>query len=263
VGIDIVNHCLNDILCQGAKGLTFLDYIAVEHLDPKQIEMLVVGMANACKAAGVELVGGETAELPGTYAKNEFDLVGMVTGVVEKSKIIDGSKIAPGDAILGLASSGLHTNGYTMARKVFFDRLGHAVDSHLDELGRSVGEELLSPHKNYSTNLWPLLQTHPVKGLAHITGGGLLDNVPRILGKSLDAVISKSAWEIPPVFRIIAEGSGAPEDEMMRAFNMGVGMVIVIGSDEADSLATALKDAGETVFELGTIEKGQGITRLV
>ncbi|HJM83107.1 MAG TPA: phosphoribosylformylglycinamidine cyclo-ligase [Nitrospinota bacterium] len=263
VGHDIVNHCLNDILCQGAKGLTFLDYVATDKLHPNQIEKLVEGLAKACLKAGVELVGGETAELPGIYAKNEFDLVGMVTGVVEKSKIIDGSTICAGDAVLGMASAGLHTNGYTMARKIFFDKLGYSIDSHLGELGHTVGEEFLIPHKDYSTILWPLIQSHPIKGLAHITGGGLLDNVPRILGDHLDAVISKSAWEIPPIFRILSQASGADEDEMMRTFNMGIGMVIVIAPQKADSLAKELKDVGETVFELGLIEDGRGITRMV
>lgn len=263
VGADLVNHSLNDILCQGAKGITFLDYIAVEKLAPEHIEQLVTGMASACRAAGLALVGGETAELPGVYVKGEYDLAGLITGVVEKSKIITGSTIASGDVILGLASSGLHTNGYTMARKVFFGRLQMKVDTHVPELGRTVGEELLAPHRDYSRVLWPLLQTYPVKGLAHITGGGLIDNVPRVLPASVDAKINKSAWEVPPVFRIIARTSGAPEREMYRAFNMGVGMVIVIERGHAGALTQELRAEGETVFELGEIVPGTGVTRLV
>ena len=263
VGADLVNHSLNDILCQGAKGITFLDYIAVEKLAPEHIEQLVAGMASACRAAGLALVGGETAELPGVYVKGEYDLAGCITGVVEKSKIITGADITPGDMILGLASSGLHTNGYTMARKVFFDRLQMKVDTHAPELGRTVGEELLAPHRDYSRVVWPFLQKYPVNGLAHITCGGLMDNVPRILPSTVDARINKSAWDIPPVFRIIARTSGAPEQEMYRAFNMGVGMVIVIGRDHAGALTHDLCGGGEKVFELGEIVPGTGVTRLV
>ncbi|MBI4829506.1 MAG: phosphoribosylformylglycinamidine cyclo-ligase [Nitrospinae bacterium] len=263
VGADLVNHSLNDILCQGAKGITFLDYIAVEKLAPEHIEQLVTGMASACRAAGLALVGGETAELPGVYVRGEYDLAGLITGVVEKSKIITGATIAPGDVILGLASSGLHTNGYTMARKVFFDRLKMKVDTHVPELGRTVGEELLAPHRDYSRVLWPLLQTYPVKGLAHITGGGLIDNLPRILPSKVDAKINISAWEVPPVFRIIAQTSGAPEREMFRAFNMGIGMVIVIEGAHATALTHDLCAGGEKVFALGEIVPGTGVTRLV
>lgn len=262
VGVDIVNHCCNDILCQGAKPLTFLDYIAVESLSPEMVAQLVSGMAQACRDTGVSLVGGETAELPGIYMKGEYDLAGIITGVVEKSKILTGSEIRPGDAVLGLASSGLHTNGYTLARKVFFERLGLTVDSAPAELGRTVGEELLEPHRDYSRVLWPLLQSYPIKALAHITGGGLIDNVPRILPETCDAVIEKKSWEVPPVFRMIAESSGAPEEDLYRSLNMGVGMVIVIPAEHADVLSGELQKAGETVWRLGEIEEGIGKTRL-
>lgn len=263
VGMDIVNHSCNDILCQGAKPLTFLDYIAVESLKPEHIEQLVTGMVKACAANGVALVGGETAELPGTYIKGEYDLAGMITGVVEKSKIITGKSIRPGDMILGLASSGLHTNGYTLARKVFFDRLKMTVDTIPMELGRSVGEELLSPHRDYSRVVWPLLQTHPVKGIAHITGGGLIDNVPRILPDNVDAVIKLGSWDIPPVFVMIREGGDVPSGDMFRTFNMGIGLVMVIAESDAETFARDLRDAGENVFALGRIEAGTGVTRLV
>lgn len=263
VGVDIVNHCCNDILCQGAKPLTFLDYIAVESLKPDMMEQLVTGMAKACANNGVALVGGETAELPGVYVKGEYDLAGLITGVVEKSRIITGKGIEPSDSILGLPSSGLHTNGYTLARKVFFDKLKLSAESRHDELGRTVGEELLEPHRDYSKVLWPLLQKFPVKGLAHITGGGLIDNVPRVLPDDTDAVISTGAWEIPPVFRVIQEGGGVPMDDMFRSFNMGIGMVVIIAEDEADGFSDAVENLGQNVFRIGKIEKGAGKTRLV
>lgn len=264
IGIDIVNHCCNDILCQGAKPLTFLDYIAVESLDPGQIEQIVSGMAKACEETGTALVGGETAELPGVYIKGEYDLAGIITGVVEKSKIITGQDIVEGDVILGLPSSGLHTNGYTLARNVFFDRLKFSIDSTPAELnGRSVGEALLEPHRDYSRLIWPLLQTHPVKGIAHITGGGLLDNIPRILPNGVDAVIEKSSWEIPPLFTMIQNGGDVPESDMFRSLNMGVGMVIVISKNNADSFVNDLEAADETVCNLGEITKGKSKTRLV
>jgi len=263
VGFDIVNHCCNDILCQGAKPLTFLDYIASESLKPAQIEKLVSGMASACRVAGVALVGGETAELPGTYSKGEYDLVGIITGVVEKSKIITGKDISPGDAIVGLASSGLHTNGYTLARKALFEKMGFNVNDTPPGIGRSVGDALMKPHRNYSNALWPLLQDHPVKGLAHITGGGLVDNIPRILPDNTDAVIEKSSWEIPPLFLMIREGAGVPEGDMFRTFNMGIGMVAITGPSETESLKNALEKAGETVYMIGTIEKGSGKVQLV
>jgi phosphoribosylformylglycinamidine cyclo-ligase len=263
VGYDIVNHCCNDILCQGARPLTFLDYIAVERLSPDMIEGLVTGMAEACARNGVALVGGETAELPGTYAPGEFDLVGLVTGVVDREKIITGADIAEGDVILGLPSSGLHTNGYTLARKVIFDRLKLTVDSTVDGIDGTVGGALLAPHRDYSRLLWPLLQYHPVKGLAHITGGGFRDNIPRVLPAGVDAVIERSAWNVPRLFTLIGEGGGVPEEDMFRTFNMGVGMVIVIAPDKAGPLVDALESAGETVYRLGLIEQGTGVTRLV
>ncbi len=263
VGIDIVNHCCNDILCQGARPLTFLDYIAVEVLKPEQIEQLVAGMAKACRENGVSLVGGETAELPGTYAKGEYDLVGVITGIVEKSKIITGQTIQPGDTLLGLASSGLHTNGYTLARKVIFDTLEMDIDEAPPELGRPVGEALLEPHKDYSQTMLPLFDKYDIKGLAHITGGGLPGNLSRVLPDGCDAVISKQSWDTPPLFQLIASGGLVPSDDMYRTFNMGIGMVIVTGPDNAKNLINALDSSGETVYTIGAIEEGKGTVRLV
>ncbi|MBI5814674.1 MAG: phosphoribosylformylglycinamidine cyclo-ligase [Nitrospinae bacterium] len=262
VGIDLVNHCCNDILCQGARPMTFLDYIAVEKLDPAQVDMLVKGMVTACVDNGAALVGGETAELPGTYAKGEYDLVGLITGVVEKSGIITGKDIKDGDTILGLKSSGLHTNGYTLARKALFGKLGFTVDTFRSELGTTVGEALLAPHRNYSKLIAPLLAKHKVKGIAHITGGGLMDNVPRILPDNVDAAIKLSSWEVPAIFKMIQQGGGVPDADMYRAMNMGVGLVIVIDSAGADALIGDLKNGGEEVIRLGEIVKGKGETRL-
>ncbi len=263
VGMDIVNHSCNDILCQGAKPLTFLDYIAVESLRPDQIEDLVGGMAIACKENGVALVGGETAELPGVYVKGEFDLAGTITGVVEKSKTLTGEEISVGDVVLGIESDGLHTNGYTLARKVFFDIFGHSVDTYVEELGATVGEALLVPHRDYSKTIWPLLQKYRVKGLAHITGGGLIDNPPRILPKNVDALINKSAWRVPPLFAMIQKGGSVPDEDMFRSLNMGIGMIVVIGNEGSDLFAEALREKGEKVYTLGEIVEGRGKTRLI
>lgn len=263
VGVDIVNHCLNDILCQGARGLTFLDYIAVETLRPEMAQGLVEGMAMACAEAGVALVGGETAELPGIYVKGEYDLAGVITGVVEKSRMITGRDIAPGDVIVGLPSSGLHTNGYTLARKVIFGKLKMTMDTIPRELGRPVGEELLEPHRDYSKALWPLLQKFDVKGLAHVTGGGLIDNIPRILPSGVDAEIKLSAWETPAIFRLIQEGGGVPGDDMYRTFNMGIGMVAVTGPDEAEGLMDGLRGAGRGPVVIGEMVEGSGVVRLL
>ncbi|MBF0170665.1 MAG: phosphoribosylformylglycinamidine cyclo-ligase, partial [Nitrospinae bacterium] len=223
---------------------------------------LVGGMADACAANGVALVGGETAELPGTYAPGEFDLVGLVTGVVERSKIITGASIVEGDVILGLASSGLHTNGYTLARRALFGRLGLSVESEVEGIDGTVGEALLAPHRDYSRLLWPLLQTHPVKGIAHLTGGGFIDNIPRILPAAVDAVIDTKAWEVPRLFTLIGEGGNVPQTDMYRTFNMGIGLVLVLSPEAASALAAALEGAGERVYRLGRIEKGSGVTRL-
>ncbi|MBI4667436.1 MAG: phosphoribosylformylglycinamidine cyclo-ligase [Nitrospinae bacterium] len=262
VGVDLVNHCCNDILCQGARGLTFLDYIAVDVLKPEQIEALVTGMAKACAANGVALVGGETAELPGVYAAGEYDLVGLITGVVDKSKIITGRDIKKGDVIIGLKSSGLHTNGYTLARKVLFDRMGFGVDSHHPELGTTVGEALLASHRDYSRPLLPVFEKRRVKGVAHITGGGLIDNVPRILPSNVDAVFKTSSWTVPALFRLIAQGGAVPKDDMYRSTNMGVGIILVVSPEEASAVAGDLKDAGEEPMFIGEIAEGSGATRL-
>lgn len=226
VGSDIVNHCVNDILCCGAKPLFFLDYIAMGKLMSEQVEVIVAAIAKACQEVGCSLVGGETAEMPGIYFEGSYDLVGFIVGVVEKSNIIDGSTIAEGDMILGLPSSGLHTNGYSLARKTFgVENNPSCLNRFYPELGKTLGEELLQIHRCYYQWLEPVLPL--VKGLAHITGGGFIGNIPRILPEDLAAHLHKDSWDIPPVFKLIQEKGNVEEAEMYRVFNMGIGMVLI------------------------------------
>jgi phosphoribosylformylglycinamidine cyclo-ligase len=239
IGIDLVNHCVNDILTCGASPLFFLDYIAMGRLIPEKVESIVSGIAQACKNVGCALIGGETAEMPGIYQGDDYDLVGFIVGVVEKVNILNGSSIAPGDIILGLPSSGLHTNGYSLVRKVFkIDRDPSALQGSYPELKRTLGYELLQPHRCYYSELKPVLPM--VKGLAHITGGGFEGNIPRILPKGLAAQISKDAWQVPPIFKLIQKQGKIKEAEMYQVFNMGIGMVIICSPQQASELATAL-----------------------
>lgn len=241
IGIDLVNHCVNDILTCGASPLFFLDYIAMGKLLPERVESIVSGLAQACKNAGCALIGGETAEMPGIYHGDDYDLAGFIVGVVEKAKILNGSSIASGDIILGLPSSGLHTNGYSLVRKVFdIDRDHSALKVSYPELKRTLGEELLQPHRCYYSELKPVLPM--VKGLAHITGGGFEGNIPRILPEGLAAQINKDAWHIPPIFSLIQEKGKIKEAEMYQVFNMGIGMVIICSPQQAAELATTLPE---------------------
>ncbi len=260
VGRDLVNHCINDILVQGARPLFFLDYLATGRLQPGTVEAVVTGLAGACSDAGVALLGGETAEMPGFYAEGEYDLAGFIVGVVDRKKLLDGSAVQKGDVLVGLPSSGLHTNGYSLARRIFFDRLGLAPEDHVEELGRTVGEELLEVHRCYLDPVWPLLEDGLVHAIAHITGGGLTDNLPRVLPEGLGAVVKVGSWEIPPVFRIIAEGGKVPEDDLWRTFNMGVGMVLVVAPGKLEKVLRRLREAGERAFPLGNVVKGSGVT---
>jgi phosphoribosylformylglycinamidine cyclo-ligase len=241
IGIDLVNHCVNDILTCGASPLFFLDYIAMGKLLPRRVESIVGGIARACKNVGCALIGGETAEMPGIYQADDYDLVGFIIGVVEKENIITGHTIASGDIILGLPSSGLHTNGYSLVRKVFkVDRDPSSLQVFYPELKRTLGEELLEPHRCYYSELKPVLPL--VKGLAHITGGGFEGNVPRILPQGLTAQISKDAWPVPPVFRLIREQGKIKEAEMYQVFNMGIGMVIICSPQLVAELTAALPE---------------------
>ena len=251
IGIDIVNHCVNDILTCGAEPLFFLDYIAMGKLVPERVAAIVQGLAQACREVGCALIGGETAEMPGLYGGEDYDLVGFIVGVVERGAIIKGEKIAAGDSIIGLASSGLHTNGYSLVRKVFGEKR-KALSEYYPALGRTLGEELLEPHRSYYRELKPLLLL--VKGIAHITGGGLIDNVPRILPSGLTARFNGQAWAVPPIFRLIQERGDVSREEMFRVFNMGVGMVVICSLDNVNQLTQALPEArviGEVVRQKG------------
>jgi phosphoribosylformylglycinamidine cyclo-ligase len=257
VGADLVNHCVNDIAVLGARPLFFLDYIGAEKLEPRVFDQLLSGFTKACRAAGCALIGGETAQMPGMYRKGEYDLAGCIVGVVDRAKLIDGRKIRPGDIVLGLPSNGLHTNGYSLARKILFDRLKFKPTSRLPGIKGSLGEELLRVHRNYQ----PLLNGLPpgtIRGLAHITGGGLIDNLPRVLPKDCDAVIETSTWRIPSIFEFLQDKGKVDREEMYQVFNMGIGMVAIVEANDAGKVARRLK-----AKQIGRIEEGSGRTRLV
>jgi len=240
VGIDIVNHCVNDILTGGAEPLFFLDYIATGKLIPERIEAIVTGIAEACREVGCALVGGETAEMPGMYTGADYDLAGFIVGVVEKDAIINGSTIAEGDVIVGLPSSGLHTNGYSLVRKIFGETR-EVLQKRYPEFGRFLGEELLIPHRCYLKQLKPVISL--IKGMAHITGGGLIDNVPRILPEGVAASFDRSSWQVPGIFHLIQKRGDVAEGEMYRVFNMGIGMTVFCSSEDTDNLTRSIPDA--------------------
>jgi phosphoribosylformylglycinamidine cyclo-ligase len=256
IGIDLLSAAANDILVMGARPLTFLDYIANDKLNSEIIEKIVSGMVKACKSTGVSLVGGETAEMPDTYLPGEHDLVGIVTGVVEKEKIITGENIKPGDVLLGLPSNGLHTNGYSFARKLFFEIGEYDVNDTTPELEKSVGLTLLEPHINYTNHVFATLDAGiDVKGIAHITGGGLVENIPRILPDDCSVEIQKGSWPILPVFDVMQSLGDVDEDEMFRAFNMGIGMVFIVDDAKVSSVKDVLKDLID-VCEIGSVFRG-------
>jgi len=251
IGIDLVNHCVNDIFTCGAEPLFFLDYIAMGKLVPQQVEAIAKGLAQACREVGCALIGGETAEMPGLYAGKDYDLVGFIIGVVEKEKIIMGKTIVAGDTIIGLPSSGLHTNGYSLVRKLFGETPS-ALNAYYPELGQTLGEELLEPHRCYYPQLKPLLPL--IKGMAHITGGGLIGNVPRVLPQGMVAQFQSQAWTVPPIFQLIQQRGNVARNEMYRVFNMGIGMVVICSPDNAGQLTRALPEAkiiGEVIKQSG------------
>jgi phosphoribosylformylglycinamidine cyclo-ligase len=257
IGIDLLSAAANDILVMGARPLTFLDYIANDKLNPETIEKIVSGMVKACKSTGVSLVGGETAEMPDTYLPGEHDLVGIVTGVVEKEKIITGKNIKPGDVLLGLPSNGLHTNGYSFARKLFFEIGGYDVNDTIPELEKSIGLTLLEPHINYTNHVFASLDAGiDVKGIAHITGGGLVENIPRILPDGCGVEIQKGSWPNIPVFDVMQSIGDVDENEMYRAFNMGIGMTFIVSPDDIGAVTDALKDLTD-VYEVGFVVSGE------
>ncbi len=256
IGIDLVNHCVNDILTCGAEPLFFLDYIAMGKLVPQQVESIAQGLAQACREVGCALIGGETAEMPGLYAGEDYDLVGFIIGVVEKDNIIRGKTIAVGDTIIGLPSSGLHTNGYSLVRRIFGETKP-VLDAYYPELGRTIGKALLEPHRCYYHQLKPLLPV--IKGMAHITGGGLIDNVPRVLPQGVAAQFHSRNWTIPPIFQLIQQRGNVARDEMYHVFNMGIGMVVICSPEDTDQLTKALPEAKA----IGEVVKPAGKARVV
>jgi phosphoribosylformylglycinamidine cyclo-ligase len=259
VGHDIVNHCVNDILVQGAVPLFFLDYLAVGKIDVDKVEAIVRGLAAACSEVGCPLIGGETAQMPDVYAPEDYDLAGFIVGAVDRENALTGAAVREGDLLLGLPSSGLHTNGYTLARKVLFGVMGYRVDTHVPELGTTVGAALLAPHRSYLAALEPLLERRKLHALAHITGGGFPGNIPRVLPAGLGARVRKSAWAVPPLFRLIQKGGTVSEDEMYRTFNMGIGMVAMVDPADLHDVEHSLERRGETSFVIGSVVKGSGV----
>ena len=256
IGIDLLSAAANDILVMGAKPLTFLDYIANDKLDPDVVDQIVSGMVYACKETGVSLVGGETAEMPDTYLPGEHDLVGVITGVVDKKSIIDGSKIKNGDSIIGIQSSGLHTNGYSLARKLFFEIGKHNIDDEIPDLEKSVGLTLLEPHVNYTNHIQSLINSNiEIKGIAHITGGGLIENIPRILPNTCTAKIDLDSWPILPVFKIMQSIGSIDDSEMFRAFNMGVGMILIVDTKLEDRVIKKVSTLSKA-FKIGNVVSG-------
>lgn len=257
VGADLVNHCVNDIAVLGARPLFFLDYVSCEKLEPRIFDQLLYGFARGCRLAGCALIGGETAQMPGIYRKCEYDLAGCIVGVVDRARIIDGGNINPGDVILGLASNGLHTNGYSLARKILFEKMRLKIASRLPGSNVTVGEELLRVHKNYQS-LLAKVPSGIIKGLAHITGGGLIDNLPRILPTNCDAVINTKSWRVPPIFQILQRNGDVDPAEMYQVFNMGIGMVAIVSEGDVQRTMSILK-----AKQIGRTELGRGKTKLV
>jgi phosphoribosylformylglycinamidine cyclo-ligase len=257
IGADLVNHCVNDIAVQGATPLFFMDYLATGKLDAEVAEKVVEGLAEACKHNGCALIGGETAEMPGFYPEGEYDLAGFIVGVAERERIITGKAVEAGDVILGLASNGLHTNGYSLARKLLFEVGRYTLDSYVNELKGKVGNELLRTHKSY----WPaakrLVDGECVSAMAHITGGGITENLPRVLPRGVAAVIEIGSWPMPPIFEHLQTLGNVPQDEMLRTFNMGLGMLLVVPSKKFKKAQTVLERAGEKAYTVGRIVKGE------
>ncbi len=253
VGIDLVAMCVNDIIVQGAKPLFFLDYLAMGRLDTETAVAVISGIGEGCRQAGCALIGGETAEMPGFYKDNEYDLAGFAVGVVDNSKIIDGSEIRKGNQLIGISSSGLHSNGYSLVRKVCFDILKLSVDSYIPELGRTIGEELLTPTKIYAKAVRRLIRDFPVFGLAHITGGGMVDNILRVLPERCGVVLRKNSWDVPPVFTYLQKAGDISEQEMIRTFNNGIGLVAVVPEKAANEVLERLNAMDEPAVSIGEI----------
>jgi phosphoribosylformylglycinamidine cyclo-ligase len=263
VGRDLVWHCVNDILVQGARPLFFLDYFGTGRLSPQVAADVVKGLAEGCRRVHCALVGGETAEMPGMYADGEYDLAGCIVGLVDRGRILDGARVQAGDALIGLASDGLHTNGYSLARHILFDKAGLTVDRYVPELGRTLGEELLAPHRCYANAVLPLLGEFDIHAMAHITGGGFYDNIPRALPADCQAVVERRTWTPAPIFRLIQELGNVPDAEMFRTFNMGIGMVLVVPAEQAMFIAERLIADGENAALIGHIHRGSNEVQVI
>lgn len=257
VGQDIVNHCVNDILVQGARPLFFMDYIAAGKVTPEFMEEIVEGLVAGCRAAGCALIGGETAEMPGVYGEGQYDLVGFIGGAVERGRVVSGDDITPGDVLIGLASDGLHTNGYSLVRKLFFEIAGVPVDQFIPELDRTIGEELLRVHRCYAPAVLPLLDDLEVRGMAHVTGGGIPGNLVRCLPEGCRAVVERGSWHVPAIFELIQDLGRVPDEDMYHTFNMGVGFILVVPEGVAEQAASRLSANGETAYRIGRIEGGE------
>jgi phosphoribosylformylglycinamidine cyclo-ligase len=253
IGVDLVNHCVNDILVQGARPLFFLDYLATGRLAPDVAEQIVRGIAGACRENGCALLGGETAEMPGFYAEGEYDVAGFIVGLVSRANIVDGRNIAAGDVLIALPSSGLHTNGYSLARRIVFDRLKLDVQSYVPEIGGTVGEVLLRPHRSYLALVGPLLERGWIKGMAHITGGGITENLPRTLSDGRSFSIDRQSWTVPPLFTWLQRAGDIADAEMFRAFNMGVGMILICTPQLANDVLAHFRAAHEPAWLLGEV----------
>ena len=256
IGQDAVAMCVNDILVQGAEPLYFLDYLAVGKLDPEQVAAVVKGVANACKESGCALIGGETAEMNGFYPVGEYDIAGFAVGVVDKSKIITAEKVQSDDVLLALPSSGVHSNGYSLVRKICFDKMGFKGDEYIDELGKTIGEELLTPTRLYPKSCLPLIEKYDIHGMVHITGGGFYENIPRALPESLGAEIDANSWQVPPIFTLLQKWGNVDWKEMYRTFNMGIGMVLIVSAADAEAIKQDLASKNEAVFEIGRVTTG-------
>jgi phosphoribosylformylglycinamidine cyclo-ligase len=264
IGADLVNHCVNDIVVQGALPLFFLDYLATGRLSPTVAERVIGGVAGACKANGCALIGGETAEMPGFYADGEYDLAGFVVGAVDKHRLVDGRTIVPGDVLIGLPSSGLHTNGYSLARRIFFEIAQWKPEKHVPEFGGTLADALLAPHRSYLSVVAPLVERSLVKGLAHITGGGITENLPRVLPEGCAAEVSRRAWNVPPIFRVLQQHGRVIDDEMFRTFNMGIGMVVICAARDAEQVIKTAAGAGEpNAVRIGFVVAGDRSVRYV
>lgn len=256
VGMDIVNHSVNDILVQGAKPLFFLDYFATSKLEPEMAADVVKGMSEACRAVGCALIGGEIAEMPGVYVEGEFDIAGCIVGVVDRSKIIDGSKVMPGDVVVGLASSGPHTNGYSLIRKILFEDNNYRIDQYVPELGAVLGDVLLAPHRCYANSVLAVMQEFDIHAMAHLTGGGFYNNIPRVLPMDCQVTVERRYWGVPPIFTLLQEKGNIDPVEMHRTFNMGIGMVLIVDKSHGMEVVAKLEEMGEAATIIGEVHKG-------